>query len=348
MKHSLVYYEEGRFGGWPANNGIWIWDNEILVGFQLAHFESKDDTHSVDREKPSVKAFARSLDGGETWTIEEHPEWKFENEGAPSPGNIDFAHPDFALYAWHGNFCYSYDRGKTWNGPYTFTDFGTGMELTSRTDYIVNSKDECLLFLSAKVPQVTAGKYQDRALSAITRDGGKTFEFLSWISGEEEPIRSVMPSTVRVSDTELVTVLRRRWDPPGEPRRELTWVDAYGSSDNGKSWEFLSRVGYAGLGKHNGNPPSMVRLQDGRLCATYGWRAPLLGMRAKISEDNGKSWGPEINLRGDARTWDFGYPRMVQRPDGQVVTIYYYTTEKNPEQHIAATIWNPNEDTSNG
>jgi hypothetical protein len=32
---------------------------------------------------------------------------------------------------------------------------------------------------------------------------------------------------------------------------------------------------------------------------------------------------------------------MVQRSDGKVVTIYYYTTEQNPEQHIAATIWDP-------
>jgi hypothetical protein len=32
---------------------------------------------------------------------------------------------------------------------------------------------------------------------------------------------------------------------------------------------------------------------------------------------------------------------MVQRPDGKLVTIYYYTTELDPEQHIAATLWDP-------
>ena len=46
-------------------------------------------------------------------------------------------------------------------------------------------------------------------------------------------------------------------------------------------------------------------------------------------------------LRDDGRTWDLGYPRMVQRPDGKLVTIYYFTTSENPEQHIAATIWDP-------
>ena len=38
---------------------------------------------------------------------------------------------------------------------------------------------------------------------------------------------------------------------------------------------------------------------------------------------------------------DLGYPRVVQRADGKIVTIYYYATEENPEQHIAATIWDP-------
>ena len=34
-RHVIVYRESGRFTGWPANNGAWIWDNEILVGFVL-------------------------------------------------------------------------------------------------------------------------------------------------------------------------------------------------------------------------------------------------------------------------------------------------------------------------
>jgi hypothetical protein len=32
----------------------------------------------------------------------------------------------------------------------------------------------------------------------------------------------------------------------------------------------------------------------------------------------------------------------VQRGDGKVVTIYYYTTAAIPEQHIVASIWDPN------
>jgi hypothetical protein len=65
------------------------------------------------------------------------------------------------------------------------------------------------------------------------------------------------------------------------------------------------------------------------------------GIRAKLSKDEGKTWDDEIHLRDDARTWDIGYTRSVERPDGKIVTIYYYTTHDIEEQHIAATIWNP-------
>ena len=85
----------------------------------------------------------------------------------------------------------------------------------------------------------------------------------------------------------------------------------------------------------------MVRLRDGRIVVTYGYRSSPQGIRAKISRDNGKTWADEIILRQDGRTWDLGYPQTIQRPDGKLVTIYYYTTEEIPEQHIAATIWDP-------
>src|SRR5258708_2812385 len=38
-KHVKVYSEPGRFGGWPANHGIWAWGNEILVGFSAGYYK---------------------------------------------------------------------------------------------------------------------------------------------------------------------------------------------------------------------------------------------------------------------------------------------------------------------
>ena len=336
IKNVIVYYQPGRFGGWPANNGIWHWGNEILVGFELGYYEARQNTHSYDRNKPKRNILARSLDGGETWHVEEPENFVgTDQKTVPPPGNIRFYDPNFAMRIGGNRFFISYDRGHQWEGPYDLSPFFP-FELTSRTDYLVGGQNRCALFLSAKQPQVHAGSYHDRAFCASTTDGGKTFKFLSWITGEPLDVRSVMPTTVRVSPVELVSVLRRRrQEPRGQP--DNCWIDAYGSSDNGASWRFLSKV--TDIPGKNGNPPSMTKLLGGRLCVVYGVRTPPYGIRARISQDNGRTWSKEIMLRDHGRSWDEGYCRTITRPDGKILSVYYIGTKDRVEPHIEATIW---------
>jgi Neuraminidase (sialidase) len=185
-------------------------------------------------------------------------------------------------------------------------------------------------------------RLQDRAFCARTDDGGKTVKFVSWIT-DSVTVHSVMPSTVQLSENHLITALRRRWDEffTDKPRLAHNWIDVYESRDGGKTWHFLSKVADTDHGGDNGNPPSLVLMLDGRLVGTYGFRGVPYGIRAKISSDSGKTWSKEIMLRDDAITWDIGYTRSVQRSDGKVVTIYYYSTKERKEQHIEATIWDP-------
>lgn len=345
-QHVIVYHEPGRFGGWPANSGAWSWGNEMLVCFSRNWFQEKSDNHSVNRDAPAGSlAFARSLDGGVNWTIETADQSLAQTDAAkaqPSPGGIDFTHPDFALRVRNGLFHFSYDRGRTWKGPFALPDFGLGSS-TARTDYLVQGKSDCLLFLSVKDEQVQVdgAELQDRAFCARTRDGGKTFEFVGWMSDEPLTIRSVMPSTKRANDGTLVTTLRRRFDLPTSYRNDVSWIDSYTSNDDGKTWKFGTRLGHIDTTMHNGNPPSLAKLPDGRLAAAWAVRTDPFGIRARVSSDNGKTWGPELVLRDDGRKYDIGYCQSLARPDGKVVTLYYYTTRERPSNHIAATIWTP-------
>ena len=69
-------------------------------------------------------------------------------------------------------------------------------------------------------------------------------------------------------------------------------------------------------------------------------------MIAIFSRDEGTTWGEGITLRQDFLADkhdepDFGYPRVVQRPDGKLLAMYYWATRERPQQHIAGTIWTP-------
>jgi hypothetical protein len=352
-QHVKVYHQPGRFGGWPANHGIWAWGDEILFGFSAGyHKDLGPNRHNIDHDKPEEHLLARSKDGGLTWSIEnpaaQHvligtagmrhgklPTEFTEPEPAVCPGGIDFTHPDFAMtcrmagvHMGVSRFYYSYDRGRSWKGPFQLPLFGQP-GIAARTDYIVDGPRECALFLTA----AKRNEREGRPISVRTSDGGKSWQFLSYI-GPEPPGYAIMPSTVRLTPRQLVTTLRR-----AESGDKRSWIETWSSSDNGASWSF---VGDAVSDTGEGNPPHLIKLGDGRLCLTYGRRAQPYGIFARLSSDGGKSWSEPITLRDDGGGRDIGYPRSVQRRDGKVVTVYYFWDEKTgPERYIGATIWAP-------
>ena len=347
----IVYYDSGRFAGWPANNGVWSWGDEILVGFELGYHKTDvSGGHSIREDMPSVKALGRSTDGGRTWKLEIPDHFVETDNDKPSNYNkspgINFSHPGLAMRIVNNRYFVSYDRGANWEGPYSITIEAQGEEigkLTSRTDYLVLGPKKCLVFLSAETG-VVEGDYQDRAFCALTEDGGKTFRFMGWMTLDTEK-RSVMPSTVRIGENHLVSVIRRKHEERfGErPSRVKNWIEAAESTDNGKTWVNLGKVADTDKGERNGNPPAMVRLPDGRLCVAYGYREYPFGIRMKVSRDNGKTWGRENVIRADGATWDMGYCRMVITTDKKLVVMYYFTSEDKYEQHIAVSIIDPDD-----
>ncbi len=144
-----------------------------------------------------------------------------------------------------------------------------------------------------------------------------------------------MTSTVRLSPSHHVMNTRRR-EGPGEAKNR--WIDTWKSHDNGLSWEFANKA-VADVGE--GNPPSLIRLRDGRLCLTYGVRKAPFEMQARFSRDNAKTWSEPFVLKTGGGGRDMGYPRTLERPDGKLVTVYYFEPGDSPYRRIIATIWDP-------
>ncbi len=360
-KNVIVASESGKFCGWPANNGEWTWDNgkEILVGYSFQDFveQKGHNIKGLTGTAPDIiTRLARSTDGGLTWKSEDPENFVGDGQSSvPSPGGINFQAPGFAMrvvgsgyhgaYDPDGHFFVSYNRGKDWQGPYQFNGLMenpllNGKDNTSRTAYIVTGPQSCLVFMSMRGKDAS-DDFMDRTFVAETIDGGKSFQFISWIVPLNDPYRTVMPAVSRLKDGTIVVVMRRR-DVTNDPKGSigLAWVDCYSSNDNGRTWSYMNRVGETG--RANGNPPALTVLRDGRLVCVYGNRSKS-SMIARVSADGGKSWGEEIVLRDDFQhdkfgDNDLGYPRVVTNHKNQIVAMYYWSTKELFEHHIAGTI----------
>ena len=359
-----IYRQPGRFAGWPANYGMWHWEDEIVVVFTEGSLDIHATFHARDTRQPFTTLQARSLDGGITWQVAAFPGCVPDNRPLsadehvvselrlqtylrshpetllPPPGNIPFTHPNFALMCARTGldagtrsfFYYTLDRCRSWLGPYALPSFGQ-TAVAARTAYEVEDDDTLLLFLTANKSDGEEG----RVFCARTNDSGKSFDFVSYI-GEEPPgdAFAIMPSHLSCGDGCYVCAVRCRSETND------AWIDLYTSNDAGRSWQYLARpVAFKEPG--NSNPPSLVHLSDGRIALVYGNRDTPCTICAVVSEDEGISWSEPIVLCHTGGTSDMGYTRAVTLYDGTVVAAYYLNDqpEGNGERFIQALRWQP-------
>ena len=229
-----------RLAGQSRHLGVGQRDSRRLQLGAHERREAAEGGHPIDRQRPEEHMLARSLDGGETWKLEK-PAGLIP---PPSPGNIagvptdkggkeavelttpiDFTAPGFALTARMSNinvgpswFFYTTDKGRSWNGPFKLPDFGQ-KGIAARTDYLVEGRDELTIFLTAAKSNGREG----RVLCARTKDGGRTWSLVGMVGPEPEGNDfAIMPSSVRLSPTSILTLVRHR-----------QWIEAYRSDDNG-------------------------------------------------------------------------------------------------------------------
>jgi len=120
------------------------------------------------------------------------------------------------------------------------------------------------------------------------------------------------------------------------------WTLQSESADGGRTWSEPRPICY-------GYPSHLLRLRDGRLLMSYGYRLgrhapsplaatsgsarPPYGNRCRLSSDHGKTWSEEIVVSADGFNGDLGYPSTVELGDGTLLTVWY-EAQKEPNRPV--------------
>ena len=209
----------------------------------------------------------------------------------------------------------STDGGKTWSEPYA-----TG----------VNSPHGPIQLSDGR--QLYAGKELWRGELRIgvsqSTDDGRTWQWLARIPtrpGDTDDQYHELHA-VEASDGRLIAQIRNH-----NTRNAAETLQCH-STDGGKSWSVPRSIGVWGLPSH------LLRLDDGRLLMTYGYRRKPRGNRARVSEDQGRTWSEAVILSDDG-VGDLGYPSTVQLADGSLLSVWYERMKDAPMAVLRQARW---------
>jgi hypothetical protein len=164
---------------------------------------------------------------------------------------------------------------------------------------------------------------------AESLDDGKTWRWLSGIPARPgdnvEEYHEL--HVVEAANGSLIVHIRNHC--PANARETLQCE----SSDGGKTWTTPHSIGVWGLPSH------LLKLRDGRLLMSYGYRRAPFGNQARVSADHGKTWSAPMTLSEDAPGGDVGYPSTVELPDGQLVTVWYESQKGSPHAVLRKAQW---------
>ncbi|MEQ8879531.1 MAG: sialidase family protein [Cyclobacteriaceae bacterium] len=353
IKDIVIYEDTAFYSAFPS---VIRTDDDFLVAFRRAPnrmvFGEKGNNH-VDPN--SYLVMMRSEDGvkwkGEPSLLYAHPfggsqdpcmvrlsdgsilcasyGWAFVRpEGMPNLKKPYSENKEGVVFV-GGYLVRSEDDGKSWEGPY----YPPSLPIESRNDALgrplpaynrgamVEGKDGRLFW-------VVAASMEDSKTTSthllISEDKGLTWEYSCPVAVDDK-VTFNETSILETPNGDLVAFLRT-----GGFDDQACFAR---STDGGKSFQPWEKMGF------QGHPFHALKLNDGRVLLTYGYRHEPYGIRAKIlnPECTDISTAPEFIIRDDGGTRDLGYPWSTQLDDDRVLVVYYFNKDDGT-RHIAGSI----------
>jgi len=215
-------------------------------------------------------------------------------------------------------------------GEWVIRSTDGGKSWSNRIPTMVNSPHGPIQLKDGRL--LYAGKQlwtADRKIGvAESKDDGLTWQWLAEIrtrKGDKNAYHEL--HAVEAADGTLIVQIRSHNDAN---KGETLQTE---SKDGGKTWSEPHAIDVWGLPSH------LLRLRDGRLLMTYGHRRKPYGNQARLSTDNGKTWGEAMILSGDGIGGDLGYPSTVELPDGTLLTVWYETMKESKLAVLRQATW---------
>lgn len=348
-EHLVLFKEAGRYAAFPSLH--WTRDGalavEVTARGERSHHDIRGgkDVRLISRDmgrtwghadEPTPNRDCWTRDGRVVWSgVEGWQSTGIENEAAivaagkrhskPHPGLVHYLNPIALAHE-------STDGGRTWQTH--------NITVPERSIYVMNYLYDATLLTTAggvRVNAIYGVRYQGDLLNQMpcepllvrSEDDGRSWR-CNWMfaGGAPEPFTSLNETAiVEVAPDRLLAVIRVK--PEGEMLQSF-------SDDAGLTWCAPTSTGVWGF------PCHLLKLADGRLLMSYGYRRDKMGVRAIFSGDGGRTWDTDdIHiLRDDAvgRGADCGYPISVELGNGELFTVYYITCADGIT-HVAGTRW---------
>ena len=147
-------------------------------------------------------------------------------------------------------------------------------------------------------------------------------------------LRSEEPYAVEAADGTVICHIRVQGGGGLTDGRKFTLYQTE-SHDQGKTWTKPHQI----LSDFGGAPAHILRLADGTLISSYGYREAPYAIRVMFSKDNGKTWDTDHEIYVNGVHADLGYPSTVQLKNGDFLTVFYAHEKPDAPAVILAQKW---------